>query len=88
MNMLMHMRTTIDIPDTLANEAKAYMKIHSCTMRDLVSEGLRFVLVHRKSFENKLFTLRQAEFSGHPGFAPGVDADSVLRDIRDQDQIR
>jgi hypothetical protein len=82
------MRTTIDIPDALANEAKTYMKAHSCTMRDLVSEGLRFVLIHRKSFANKEFTLRQAEFSGPSGFAPGVDADSVLREIRDQDQIR
>ena len=43
-NMLMRMRTTIDIPDALLAKAKRLAQARHTTVRELTIEGLRAVL--------------------------------------------
>lgn len=42
--MLMHMRTTINLPDGLGEEAKRYAAQRGCTFTALVVEGLQLVV--------------------------------------------
>ena len=44
MGMLMHMRTTINLPSSLAEEAKRRAAERGCTFTALVVEGLHMVL--------------------------------------------
>ena len=44
MRMLMHMRTTINLPDGLGEEAKRRAAERGCTFTALVVEGLHLVL--------------------------------------------
>jgi hypothetical protein len=43
------MKTTIDLPDALASEAKALARESGTTLRDLVVSGLRRELAERQS---------------------------------------
>lgn len=43
------MKTTIELPDALAQQAKSYAAEHATTLRDLVVEGLRAELDRRQT---------------------------------------
>lgn len=60
--MVTHMKTTIDIADSLFQEAKATAAAEGTTMRSLVEEGLRLVMARHEVGE--LFKLRDASFDG------------------------
>ena len=66
-----HMKTTIDIADSLLDAAKATAERERTTLRALVEEGLRTVLEQRRT-QRRRFRLRDASFKGK-GLQPGVD---------------
>ena len=75
-----HMKTTLEIADPLLAEAKAVAARDDTTLRALVEEGLRAVLLRKKS--SRAFRLRDASFKGrglHPEFA-ARDGWSSLRE--------
>lgn len=69
--MVTHMKTTIDIADSVLESAKAAAAREGTTLRALVEEGLREVLGKRRA-KAKPFKLRDASFRGD-GLQPGVD---------------
>ncbi len=71
MSIVTHMKTTIDIADTLFEEAKTAAARDGTTFRALVEEGLRIVLGARHEKGGR-FALRDASFKGK-GLQPGVD---------------
>lgn len=64
-DMLMHMRTTIDIPDALMRRARPVLAKRQMTLRSLVVDALERLLQP----EERPFRLRDAS-AGHP---PGAD---------------
>jgi len=56
------MKTTVEIPDSLLEEAKSLASREGTTIRALVEEGLRRTLAERK--RAKEFRLRKATFKG------------------------
>jgi hypothetical protein len=56
------MKTTIDIADPLFAEARRYAEEHGMTLRAVVEQGLRSVLVERAP--RTPFRLRKATFGG------------------------
>ena len=73
------MRTTIDIPDALLEEARKVAARDHTTVRALVEQGLRHVLAERNGARE--FRLRKATFRGE-GLQPGV-TDATWELIRD-----
>jgi hypothetical protein len=73
------MKTTVEIPDTLLNEARKLATREGTTVRALIEQGLRRVIGDRK--RARAFRLRKATFKGD-GLQPGVAAASWER-IRD-----
>jgi len=61
-NMGAHMKTTIDLPDSLMVEAKRVAAESSTTVKALVETGLRKEL-HARA-HSKAFRLRDASFRG------------------------
>jgi len=57
-----HMKTTIDIADSILARAKALAVRERRTLRQLVEEGLQLVLRSRRQSER--FRLRRASFRG------------------------
>lgn len=57
-----HMKTTVEISDSLANAAKAAARRDSTTLRELIEAGLRLVLEERR--RKKTFRLRDASVGG------------------------
>ena len=56
------MRTTVDLPQSLLKEAKKLAANHKTTVKALIEEGLRRVIVeHQRS---RMFSLRKATFKG------------------------
>ena len=78
-SMVTHMKTTIDIADTLFEAVKAAAEREGTTFRALVEEGLRVILGNRKT-KAAPFQLTDASFKGK-GLQPGVD-------MHDWDAIR
>ncbi len=79
--MVTHMKTTIDIADSLLGEAKATAAREGTTVRALVEEGLRHVLpAHGR---RPRFRLRDASFRRGSGLQPGVreGAWAALREL-------
>lgn len=76
--MVTHMKTTIDIADSLFEATRTAAAREGTTFRALVEEGLRTVLGTRKGKAER-FRLRDASFKGK-GVQPGVD-------VRDWDAI-
>ena len=68
-NMPSSMKTTVDIPDPLLEEARRTAEREGTTLRALVETGLRRVLSDAKS--PNPFQLRDARFEGE-GLQPGV----------------
>ena len=73
------MKTTVEIPDSLAEEAKAIAQRENTTLRALIETGLRQVLRDRQS--RRRFELRDASFGGR-GLQPEF-RDGDWRNIRD-----
>ena len=67
--MVIYMKTTVEIPDSLLNEAKRIAQKERTTVRALLEEGLRWVL--RKRSGPHEFRLEDASVSGE-GVQPGV----------------
>jgi hypothetical protein len=72
-------KTTIEIADTLLEEARRVAAREETTLRELLEEGLRRALNERK--ERKSFRLRRASFKGR-GLRPEVAEGSWQR-LRD-----
>jgi Arc/MetJ family transcription regulator len=64
-----HMKTTIEIADSLLDEAKRIAAREGTTVRALVEQGLRRALSERR--RKSAFRLRRATFKGK-GLQPGV----------------
>jgi Arc/MetJ family transcription regulator len=73
------MKTTIEISDSLLNEAKKLAAKEGTTVRAFVEQGLRKVVAERKS--RGVFRLRKAAFKGK-GIQPGVE-DATWERIRE-----
>jgi len=73
------MKTTIELPDSLLDEARAAAREGGTTLRDLVEQGLREVLARRSRRER--FRLRDASFTGH-GVQPAFQ-DASWEEIMD-----
>jgi len=73
------MKTTVEITDSLLEEAKQVASNEKTTLRKLMEEGLRRTLADRK--RRRKFQLRRASFKGK-GLQPGIAAGSWER-IRD-----
>ena len=78
--MVSHMKTTVQIPDSLFKEARNVARQKHTTMKALIETGLRRVISEHRQRER--FKLRKATFKGK-GLQPhlaGVSWDQ-LRDI-------
>ena len=69
--MASNMKTTLEIPDDLLNEAKTVAATEQVTLRSLIEEGLRWVLSRRRR-QTEGFVLREAAVSGN-GAREGID---------------
>jgi len=70
--MVRYMKTTVQIPDTLFEEARKVAHREQTTLKALVEEGLRRIISERKRRGG--FRLRKATFKGnglHPQLAGG-----------------
>lgn len=70
--MLRHMRTTVEISDSLLAEVRRLMAERKTTLRALVEDGLRRVVEERR--QDPPPPLPHAAFPGEPGFAAGANA--------------
>jgi hypothetical protein len=61
-DMVGHMKTTVEIPDPLAEEAKAVARREKTTLRALIEAGLRQAVRERR--RRARFQLRDASFGG------------------------
>jgi hypothetical protein len=77
--MFTHMKTTVEIPDTLLAAARRVAARDGLTLRQLVEEGLRRVVGDRRN--DQPYQLRRATFRGQ-GLQPGL-ADASWERIRD-----
>jgi Arc/MetJ family transcription regulator len=73
------MKTTIEISDSLLDEAKRLAAKEGTTIRSYVEQGLRRIVAERKS--RGLFRLRKATFKGN-GLQPGAQ-DATWERIRE-----
>lgn len=78
--MVSHMKTTIQISDSLFKEARRVAQQERTTLKALVEEGLRKVVSERHRRKGKGFRLRKATFKGK-GLQPhlaGATWDQIL----------
>jgi Arc/MetJ family transcription regulator len=73
------MKTTIEISESLLDEAKKLAAKKGTTVREYVEQGLRRILAERKN--RGVFRLRKATFKGK-GLQPGVQ-DATWERIRE-----
>jgi len=71
--MATHMKTTVDLPEPLLEQAKRLAARDSTTLRELIEAGLRHVLKQR-SRSAKPFVMRDARVEGD-----GLDDEFVGR---------
>ena len=77
--MVTHMKTTIQLPDSLLKEARSLANKEQTTLKSLMEEGLRRIIAeHRRHGE---FKLRKATFRGK-GLQPHLEGATWER-IRD-----
>ena len=67
--MVARMKTTVEIPDSILEQAKRVAVDEGVTLRALIELGLRRVLEERR--EDRAFQLRRASFRGR-GLQPEV----------------
>ncbi len=78
--MASHMKTTIQIADSLFEDARRVAQEERTTLRALVEEGLRGVILERRRRRKQGFRLRKATFKGR-GLQPrlaGAAWDQIL----------
>ena len=78
--MVSHMKTTIQISDSLFKEARKVAQQERTTLKALVEEGLHKVISERHRRKSKGFRLRKATFKGK-GLQPhlaGATWDQIL----------
>jgi len=63
-----HMKTTIEVPDALFHSAKDLARKRQTTMRALVEEGLRRVLIEAQGKPSPAFKLKDARVRGKTPF--------------------
>ena len=63
------MKTTVQIPDTLFEEARKVAQRERITLKALIEEGLRRIIADRK--RRSVFRLRKASFKGN-GIRPDL----------------
>ena len=73
------MKTTVEIPDSLLDEARKLAARERTTVRALIEAGLRRILAERR--RTGVFRLRKASFKGQ-GLQPDM-ADATWERIRD-----
>jgi hypothetical protein len=73
------MKTTVEIPNSLLEQAKRLASKEHTTVKALIEEGLRRVMTERRS--GKPFKLRKVSFKGF-GLRPEM-ADASWQRIRD-----
>ena len=78
--MASHMKTTVEISDSLLEEARRLASRERSTLRALIEDGLRRLLHQKRS--KQAFRLRKATFRGE-GLQPGAAEDGWTR-IRDR----
>ncbi len=61
--MVRNMKTTVQIPDSIFEEARKIAQHEKTTMKALIQEGLRRIISERK--RRGLFKLRKATFKGN-----------------------
>jgi hypothetical protein len=79
-DMASHMKTTIQIADSLFREARRLAREEQTTLRALVEEGLRGVISERRRRRRHDFHLRKTTFKGR-GLQPrlaGATWDQIL----------
>ena len=69
--MVVRVKTTVDISDTMLKEAKLIAAQEGTTLKALVEEGLRHVIEQRER-QKTGFRLRDCRY-GRGGGAPGID---------------
>ena len=67
--MVTYMKTTVQIPDTLFEEARKVAQRERITLKALIEEGLRRIIADRK--RRNVFRLRKASFKGN-GLRPDL----------------
>jgi len=67
--MVSHMKTTVQIPDNLLQEARRVAERENTTLKALIEQGLRRSLAERRSRTG--FRLRKATFRGK-GLQPAL----------------
>jgi hypothetical protein len=67
--MVSYMKTTVQIPDTLFEEARKVAQRERITLKALIEEGLRRIIADRK--RRTAFRLRKASFKGN-GLRPDL----------------
>jgi len=79
--MVSHMKTTIQIPDSLFEQARLLAQREDTTLKALMEEGLRRIIAERES-ATLPFRLRDASFGGD-GLQPQVAGVSwsTIRDM-------
>ncbi len=77
--MVTHMKTTIEIADSLFQEARRLAQRENTTLKALVEQGLRRTVAERKARGG--FRLRKATFKGK-GLQPAV-AGASWKEIRE-----
>jgi Arc/MetJ family transcription regulator len=77
--MVSHMKTTVEITDSLLREAQEAARAQNTTLRALIEDGLRTVLTKRRASAD--FALRDASVAGD-GLQPEFRSASWER-IRD-----
>jgi len=60
--MVIHMKTTVQIPDSIFEEARKLAHRERTTLKALIQEGLRRIISERK--QRGRFKLRKATFKG------------------------
>ena len=78
-DMVAHMKTTIELPDSLLNDAKRLAAREGTTLRELIETALRSLLKERKE-KKKPFKLKDGSVTGN-GLAPGLDWKDMHRII-------
>jgi predicted transcriptional regulator len=73
--MMTHMKTTVELPDDLFQEAQRLARAEGSTMKSLIEEGLRAVIArHRAAGQAARFILPDASVPGNGLSAEFADA--------------